>query len=342
MSALNTAKRSLAAMFVLLSLTPPAFAQTSESEMPFAQFKQLDGAAKMPKVPAFSPILPNAGGSGAVNTRNVSLEARLTSDGEPMQEGLAWRVFSPIPGEDGKLQMVASFRGGSADFHLAPGDYFINVAFGRAGATKKLSVPQEGEVDHQVLVLDAGGMVLNAVSGADTRIPPKQLKFSVYGEDVSENGERRLVIAGAAPNTIIRLNAGTYHIVSEYGKINAQIRADIKVEPGKLTEATIQHRAAQMNFKLVSQKGGEAIADTAWSILTSAGDIVAESVSAFPSMVLAEGDYTAVARNKDKIYQTDFTVAAGVNKDVELLMSTTGAQASAPSGTATANFDETD
>ena len=89
--------------------------------------------------------------------------------------------------------------------------------------------------------------------------------------------------------------------------VNAIIRADIKVEAGKLTEATMQHRAAQINFKLVSEAGGEAIADTAWSVLTSSGDIVSESVSAFPTMVLAEGEYTAIARNKDKIYQREFS-----------------------------------
>ena len=122
------------------------------------------------------------------------------------------------------------------------------------------------------------------------------------------------------PNTLVGLSAGTYHIVSEYGDVNAVIRADIQVEAGKVTQATIQHRAAKITLKLVSDSGGEAIADTAWSILTSAGDIVGESVSAFPTMVLAEGRYTAVARNKDKIYQRDFTVAAGVNTDVEVLM----------------------
>lgn len=37
-------------------------------------------------------------------------------------------------------------------------------------------------------------------------------------------------------------------------------------------------------------------------------------------MVLAEGGYSAVARNKDKIYQRDFTVVAGRNTDVEVLM----------------------
>ncbi len=122
------------------------------------------------------------------------------------------------------------------------------------------------------------------------------------------------------PNTVVRLNAGTYHIVSEYGDTQ---RLDPRRHPGgggKLTEATIQHKAAQITFKLVSEAGGEAIADTAWSILTAAGDSVGESVSAFPTMVLAEGEYSAVARNKDKIYQRDFKVEAGKNTDVEVLM----------------------
>ena len=194
------------------------------------------------------------------------------------------------------------------------------MSFGRAGATKKLSVPVEGDIADQVLVLDAGGMSLNAISGTDTHIPDKQLSFDIYSSEVREDGERGLVLSDVKPNTIVRLNAGTYHVVSEYGAINAVVRADITVEAGELTEATIQHRASQVGLKLVSEEGGEAIADTAWSVLTSGGDIVAESVSAFPVMVLAEGQYTAVARNKDKIFQRDFEVKAGTNMDVELML----------------------
>jgi hypothetical protein len=133
-----------------------------------------------------------------------------------------------------------------------------------------------------------------------------------------EDGERGLVVANVKPGTIVRLNTGTYHVVSDYGKVNAVIRADIRVEAGKLTEATIQHRAAKLTLKLVSEPGGEAIADTAWSVLTASGDVVSESVSAFPTMVLAEGEYSAIARNKDKIYQRNFTVTAGVNTDIEV------------------------
>lgn len=284
----------------------------------FKTFKQLDSTTKMPKLNAFTA--PGTAGSAGQTLKAVSFQAKLAAGGEAVQQGLAWYVFSPIAGADGKLPLVASSQGGDADFQLPPGDYFVNVSFGRAGVTRKLTVPSSGEMQKQVMVLDAGGLLLNAVSGSDTRIRPDQLSFSIYSSDVRADGERGLIMADIRPNTLVQLNAGTYHVVSEYGTVNAVIRADIQVEAGKLTEATIQHRAAQITFKFVSEPGGEAIADTAWSILTAAGDIVGESVSAFPTMVLAEGEYTAVARNKDKIYQRDFSVNAGQNTDVEVLM----------------------
>ncbi|WP_184803897.1 hypothetical protein [Rhizobium leucaenae] len=313
MSGISSARRLGTAFAMLASLNTVASAEDA-----FHEFKQLDGSVKMPKLNAF--IAPGGENSSGQSLRDVSLEAKLASDTGPQLQGLSWYVFSPFAGPDGKLPLVASSKGGSASFHLLPGDYFVNVSFGRAGVTKKLTVPESGVLQKQIMVLDAGGMVLNAVSGSDMRIPPDELSFSIYSSDAKEDGERGLVMSDVKPNTLVGLSAGTYHVVSEYGAVNAVIRADIQVEAGKVTEATIQHKAAKITFKLVSDAGGEAIADTAWSILTSSGDIVGESLSAFPAMVLAEGQYTAIARNKDKIYQRDFTVAAGKNTDIEVLM----------------------
>jgi hypothetical protein len=311
-------RTSIAAYVMLGAVLATAPAAPSFAQEAFQDFKQLGGSTKMPKLNAFSAT-PSA--PAGVAARDIAFEAKLTKDGEAMKDGLAWRVFGPIPGADGKLPLLASSEGGTADFQLAPGDYFVNVAFGRAGVTRKLSVPESGQVSKQTVVLDAGGFVLNAVTGTDVRIPPNLLSFSVYSSESREDGERGLVIADVKPNSIVRLNAGTYHVVSEYGGVNAVARADIQVEAGKLTTATLQHRAAQITLKLVSQPGGEAIADTAWSVLTGSGDVVNESVSAFSTMVLSEGDYLAVARNKDKIYQREFTVKAGENADVDVLLS---------------------
>jgi hypothetical protein len=163
------------------------------------------------------------------------------------------------------------------------------------------------------------------------RIPPDKLRFSIYEAEPGPDGERALIIPDVRPGMAVRLNAGTYHVVSKYGAVNAVIRSDIRVTAGKLTEATVEHRAAELTMKLVRDHGGEAIADTSWSVLTDSGDVVRESVGAFATMVLAEGDYTVVAKNRDHVYQRELTVEAGHNEDVEVLTSDTG-QPGAPIG----------
>lgn len=311
---------------------------------PFKSFPAISTPQKkMPKLNSFNPLTPEAATKGST-AKDIHLEALLTEKGKPVEQGLTWRVFSPIPGADGKLPLLATSEGGSAAFQLIPGEYFVNVAFGRAGATRKIRVAEIGPVARQIMVLDAGGVMLNAVSGSDMRIPPGELSFSIFSSDVKADGERALVVADVKPDTVVRLNSGTYHVVSNYGSVNAVIRADIQVEAGKLTEATIQHRAAKLTLKLVSEPGGEAIADTAWSILTASGDVVSESVGAFPTLVLAEGGYSAIARNNEKIYQRDFTVAAGVNTDVEVLLNDKATQAgpTANTGASEANTGASD
>lgn len=253
----------------------------------------------------------------AVPSGEITLAARLTEDTGEIARGLVWRVFADKPQADGKLPLIASAQGGTSIFQLEPGNYLIHAAFGRAGATKRITVGREPL--HEDLVLDAGGLKLDAVLSGGVRIPRDKLKFSIYEAQVDSHGERPLIIPNVSPNTVVRLNAGTYHVVSTYGAVNAVIRADIRVEAGKLTEATVEHRAAQLTMKLVREEGGEAIADTSWSILNDSGDIVRESVGAFASMVLAEGDYTAIAKNRDHIYQRAFAVVAGHNQDVEVL-----------------------
>ena len=259
-------------------------------------------------------------GSNVPLLRSVRLDALLIEGGQPLEHGLVWRVFHPIPDDSGKLPMLASSEGGQAYFEFEPGEYFVHVAFGLAGVTRKLSVPVNDPINTQSFILNAGGMILNAVSGNDGRIPLGKVRFSVFSEESDINGQRQLIIADIRSSQVIRLNGGTYHVVSEYGAVNAVIRSDIRVEAGKMTEATIQHRAAQLTLKLVAEAGGEAIADTAWSITNSAGDLISESVGAFPSLVLAEGDYTAIARHKERLFRRDFTVQAGRNVDVEVFL----------------------
>lgn len=282
-----------------------------------AAAQEKDGVSdlKLPGISSYAtpksetPLALGGGGS-------ITLSAQLTDKGTDISRGLVWRVFKP-EAVNGKLPMVASAHGGSAVFQLEPGSYLVHASYGRAGATKRITVGKEAK--RESLVLDAGGLKLDAVLSGGVRIPPKKLRFSIYEGTAEANGDRALIIPDVEPNSVVRLNAGIYHVVSTYGAVNAVIRSDIRVEAGKLTEATVEHHAAEITMKLVRETGGEAIADTSWSLLNESGDPIKETVGAFASMVLAEGDYTIIAKNRDRIYQKDFTVVAGQNQEIEVL-----------------------
>ncbi|KAB0680951.1 hypothetical protein F6X38_07225 [Aureimonas leprariae] len=269
----------------------------------------------LPALPAYAPQ-NSVAANPLARTRRLHLDARLVKDGAKLPSGLVWRLFSPIPGVDGKLALIASAKGGSADFEIPAGSYLMHVGLGRAGVTKRIDIG--GPASNEDIVLDAGGLRMNARVGANGAIPPDKLRFDVYSDEVVES-DRRLIAGDVDANSVVALNAGSYQIVSHYGDENAEVHGEVKIEAGKVTDVTLQHSAAQLTMKLLRDKGGEAIADTAWQVMTGDGDLVEERVGAFPSMVLAEGNYLVVAKNRDKTYQRDFTVEAGKNADVELL-----------------------
>ena len=287
---------------------------------PFAE----PGAAGFPTdapidltAPGTGPIDPAAPTDQAI-LGTYTLEARMTADGPPLESGVIWRVFAKEADADGKMRMVGEAEGGPVTLKLKPGDYYVHVAFGRAGITRKVAISElpRGET----VVLNAGGIRLTALAGEDRVIAPEEVRFDIYAPDESGSDNRVTVLENAPASAVIGLTAGTYHVVCRYGDANAIVRADIRVEPGKLTEATVYQQAARVTLKLVANRGGEALANTAWSVVTPAGESVVESVGAFPSVVLSVGDYTAIATHEGKIFEQDFTVEAGLNRDVEVMV----------------------
>lgn len=319
--------RSLLALG-LLALSGPAPAQeagdpTLDLFAPGRVAPKLDfeDAPSSGSLAAPVPYAPSLEGTPAVpapeRQRDLVLEARLVADGPPLANGVTWRVFGSRPGPDGQLVLVATAEGGSTTVQLASGDYLIHAAFGRAGATKRVSIADGDKMES--LVLDAGGLKLDAIVGDNETVPAEHLAFDILRED--DNGELVTVVPGAKPGLVLRLAAGTYHVISRYGGVNAVVRADIQIEPGKLTEVVMRHTGAEVTLKLVSVEGGEAVANTSWTVLTKDGTTVHESIGAFPSIVLAEGSYEAVASHQDQVYSREFTVEPGVDRDIEVQFS---------------------
>jgi hypothetical protein len=246
----------------------------------------------------------------------VTLSALVTDGGKTIGEGLTWRVFQTRPDTQGQLQLAAKSDDAVAKIKLTPGNYVVHVAYGRAQASETLTV-KEGQNDKS-LVLDVGGLRLNAAVTGDIPIPINLLHFDIFTAGQTD-ADRALVAQDLGANDIVTVNAGTYHIVSYFGDVNAVVRADLRVEPGQLTDATLYHKAAQVSFKLVSETGGEAIADVDWTVKTADGTSIFTNTGAFPSTVLQEGDYTVFGKRGDKVYNRSFQVQAGQPKEIEVL-----------------------
>jgi hypothetical protein len=298
--------------------TARVLAQDTAAEMPPMPRPRPDPASLPPSTAPSDagPATPATEAIAALTSapQPVSLTARITPEGAPIPDGLVWRIFDTTPDASGEPALVAKSDEGAAQVELPPGEYVVHVAYGRAQISETMSVvPGANE---KSFVLEAGALRLNSAVTGDISIPASLLKFDIFTGDETN---RTVIAEGLLANDIVTLNAGTYHIISHFGDINAVVRADLRVEPGQLTDATLYHHASQVSFKLVSEEGGEAIADVEWTVKTSDGTTIFSDLGAFPSTVLAEGDYLVLAKQGDQVFNREFQVQAGSAREIEVL-----------------------
>lgn len=264
------------------------------------------------------------------NLPSLRLVALLTGDGQQIDQGLVWRIFRTL-GPAGKAKLVLESHEATPLVKLPPGEYTVNAAFGRANLTRKITF-KAGGPPYEAFVLNAGGLRLSALIDGKPA-PPGAVTYSIYTDDHDQFDSRSMVISGAKPNLIIRLNSGIYRIVSQYGDANAKIEADVTVEAGKLTETTVAHTGGKATFKLVTRAGGEAVPDTRWTIQTEDGEMIKESVGALPTHVLAPGKYVVTASSAGHLFKNHFEIKDGDVKSVEVLMTSAATDTDTTGGT---------
>jgi hypothetical protein len=280
-----------------------------------ASMPNLPAPLTQPSVAAVPPVVAPQG--AAVPGQGVlALTARYGKDLPVINNGLVWRVFTDRPDETGTFKLIREDRGATPNIVLPPGGYVVHVAFGLVSAVRAVTL--KAETDRESFLLPAGGLRIEGRVGA-SKIPQNQISFAIYKGSQFEVGERASLVPNVAAGDVVLLPEGTYYIVSNYGDANSVVRSDIRVQASKLTDVIITHRAAVITLKLVSDKGGEALANTAWSVLTPGGDVIKESIGAFPRVVLSEGEYRAIAKNEGKVYERPFNVVNGVDGEVEVV-----------------------
>ncbi|NJL08759.1 MAG: hypothetical protein HC900_11250 [Methylacidiphilales bacterium] len=256
----------------------------------------------------------------------LALAARFSPEGAVIQSALHWRVYASAPDANGNHVLMAESHDATPVFALDPGNYVVHAGYGFAGFAKPVNLVSEPV--RATFALQAGGLRLQGLLG-DQMLPAAKVSFDIYANSLVGGGPERVLMRQIEPGALVLLPEGTYQVVSAYGDANAIVRADVKVQAGRVSDATLRHRAAAITLKLVEAPGGDAIANTAWSVVTPAGDVIKESIGAFPSMVLQEGDYIVIARNDGRSFSREINIEPGKDAEIEVL--TTNAEAGTPS-----------
>jgi hypothetical protein len=292
-----------------ISLAPPS-GPASAPNLP-APLTQPPVSAVTPPVPVPAPAIASTPGQAV-----LALTARYGKDLPVISNGLVWRVYSDRPDETGAFKLIREDRGATPNIVLPPGSYVVHVSLGLVSAVRPVTL--KSDTDRESFLLPAGGLRIEGRVGT-SKIPQNQISFSIYKGSQFEVGERAPLVPTVAAGDVVLLPEGTYYIISNYGDANSVVRSDIRVQASKLTDVIISHRAAVITLKLVSDKGGEALANTAWSVITPGGDVIKESIGAFPRVVLSEGEYRAIAKNEGKVFERAFNVVNGVDGEIEVV-----------------------
>jgi hypothetical protein len=271
------------------------------------------GAMPIPMMSTSTAVPFNIGPQQAT----LSLNARFGHESTALiNSGLIWRVFPTRPEGNGTFRAIKEEKTASPVLSLPAGDYVVHVTCGLASMARTVHLKDS---TREVFELQAGGIKLEGRVG-DARIPPAAITFDVFqGSQFDQTTSKTPLAQGVLTGDLVVVPEGSYYIVSNYGDSNAVVRSDIRVQTGKLTEVTVSHRAALITLKLVGEHGGDAIANTSWSVITPGGDVIKESTGIFPRIVLAEGDYRAIARNGGRTYDRAFKVVTGVDGEIEVL-----------------------
>ncbi|MFN3349878.1 hypothetical protein [Pseudorhodoplanes sp.] len=289
-------------------LRPPAPIPVPVAPLPAPPQVERAPSAPVPQ-PALAPVVP----AGQVA---LYLSARFGRDLPQVPGGIVWRIFPDRPDATGAMRPIREDKSASPMLFLPPGSYIVHATMGHAHTLKKVQL--RTETVREVFELPAGGIRIEGRVG-DARIPPSQIHFDIFRGSQFEQGDKRPVRQNVLTGEVLLVPEGTYHIVSHYGDGNAVVRSDIRVQAARVTDVTVNHRAAIVTLKLVATGGGEALANTQWSVLTPGGDVIKESIGAFPRVVLAEGDYRVIARNEGRSFQHDFNVTPGVDREIEVV-----------------------
>lgn len=293
---LNARSRAEVAAFARTALTGSAVPAT-----PRPRSAQTRPA---PPVPAANPFRPG-------QSPEVTLRAVLSEGGEPIGQGLAWRVLEGSGESDGR----EIWRGAAAapEINLPTGRYRVEVRHGLITATREIEVrPRRA----QTITLNLDAAVLRLAAAARAGGEPVEDIF-FYVEALDKGTQQPLVARASRAQPSFTLPAGRYRIVARHGLAEAADTVDL--EAGAILGRSLALNTGTIRVRARLAEGEAAPRDTLFFVYKRSADgawgEVMRSALASPAFALPEGDYRIEARLDAARAELTTSVEAGQTRE---------------------------
>ena len=170
--------------------------------------------------------------------------AKPSEDGEPLANGLTWRIFSK--GSDKVLETIYD----DCKICLGKGNYTISVKYGEAEGSQEFEITPGKNTD-LVLTLSAGILKPKAVFKEGGSDASSNLSWHVVSAKENLSGDRKDfgTLYDAEPQ--FRLSAGQYVLITKCGE--AEVKTDIEIKANEATKPVIVLNAGLLSVKTASE-----------------------------------------------------------------------------------------
>ncbi len=200
----------------------------------------------------------------------LTLQAIMKEGGEPMEEGVTWRVTAPT--KDKKSRFVTRSYDAIATIRLAPGSYTVTAERGTTRVSKDITF--EDKPQTVTVVLGAGTLALTASTTKDgPSIESGNMKWTVHGAP-DALGKRPYVTVSREHKPTLTLPAGNYLVTVQMG--DARTKASFDVTPGETTQSHIVMGSGTLRATFKMHASAEPYSGTAgvkWTVYGEADEL---------------------------------------------------------------------
>jgi len=253
-----------------------------------------------------------------LNAGYLKLSARPAIGAQTLSDKVHYTIYKGAQSLDGKREQITQSNKTTPTFWLPAGEYFIKANYGLASANMTVQIKANQRTEKTVII-NAGALRLSSrVEGLPEKLK-SQVFYIIYDAKADLEGNYREIFTTSQAERTVRIPPGEYLIEGRWGNTNARTPVSAVVTAGKLTNATVIHRAGRARFKLTSVPGGTPTGKPYWTFYDFSGAEIGRNVKPTPERIFSAGKYTVVVRYDDQEFKAGFTIKSGDEKQIDIV-----------------------